>query len=79
MISPDVNIEPNEIGVPPIFAQKLTFPDPVTSHNIHDMRQLVINGPYEYPGASMIQYENGTLQMLASSAAQFFKSLCNVF
>ncbi len=43
--SPDVNIEPNEIGIPPVFARKLTFPEPVTNHNVHEMRELVTRGP----------------------------------
>lgn len=60
VISPDINIETNEIGVPPVFARKLTFPEPVTPHNVHLMRQLVIAGPKEYPGATMVQYEDGT-------------------
>ncbi|KAI9507014.1 beta and beta-prime subunits of DNA dependent RNA-polymerase [Russula earlei] len=59
VISPDVNIEPNEIGVPPVFARKLTFPEPVTPANFHEMRQLVINGPKIYPGATMVEYEDG--------------------
>ncbi|KAJ7129444.1 hypothetical protein C8R44DRAFT_776823 [Mycena epipterygia] len=59
VISPDVNIEPNEIGVPPVFAQKLTFPEPVTPANFHEMRQRVITGPKGYPGASLVEYEDG--------------------
>ncbi|KAF8165499.1 hypothetical protein B0H34DRAFT_743123 [Crassisporium funariophilum] len=64
VISPDVNIEPNEIGVPPIFARKLTFPEPVTAANFHEMRQLVITGPHGYPGATIIEYEDGHQQSL---------------
>ncbi|KAG8964710.1 hypothetical protein FRC05_003609 [Tulasnella sp. 425] len=64
VISPDVNIESNEIGIPPVFARKLTFPEPVTQHNVHLMRQLVINGPKNYPGANMVQYEDGSIQSL---------------
>jgi len=45
--------------VPPVFARKLTFPEPVTPHNVHIMRQLVINGPKAYPGAMMVQNEDG--------------------
>jgi DNA-directed RNA polymerase I subunit RPA1 len=59
VISPDVNIETNEIGVPPVFAIKLTFPEPVTPHNVKRMMQLVINGPKVHPGASYIQMEDG--------------------
>ncbi|KAF8580902.1 beta and beta-prime subunits of DNA dependent RNA-polymerase [Ramaria rubella] len=64
VISPDVNIEPNEIGIPPVFARKLTFPEPVTQHNFRAMRDLVIRGTREYPGASMVEYEDGHMQQL---------------
>ncbi|RDB19957.1 DNA-directed RNA polymerase I subunit rpa1 [Hypsizygus marmoreus] len=64
VISPDVNIEPNEIGIPPVFARKLTFPEPVTPANFHEMRQQVIIGPRGYPGASMVEYEDGRQQSL---------------
>ncbi|KAF8076601.1 hypothetical protein FPV67DRAFT_1573909 [Lyophyllum atratum] len=64
VISPDVNIEPNEIGVPPVFARKLTFPEPVTPANFHELRQRVITGPRGYPGASMVEYEDGHQQSL---------------
>ncbi|KDR83917.1 hypothetical protein GALMADRAFT_236414 [Galerina marginata CBS 339.88] len=64
VISPDVNIEPNEIGIPPVFARKLTFPEPVTPANFHEMRQLVITGPHGYPGAAIVEYEDGHQQSL---------------
>ncbi|KAF9268176.1 beta and beta-prime subunits of DNA dependent RNA-polymerase [Marasmius fiardii PR-910] len=59
VISPDVNIEPNEIGIPPVFARKLTFPEPVTPYNFHKLRQQVINGSLVHPGASMVEFEDG--------------------
>ena len=52
--------------MPPVFARKLTYPEPVTAANIHDLRQLVIAGPRSYPGASMIEYEDGRQQSLVS-------------
>ncbi|BGP30582.1 hypothetical protein JCM10296v2_002337 [Rhodotorula toruloides] len=61
VISPDVNIETNEIGVPPVFARKLTFPEPVTDHNYQHLKQAVINGPHQHPGASFVQMEDGNL------------------
>lgn len=68
VISPDPNIETNEIGVPPVFARKLTFPEPVTSHNFKDMQQAVINGTDKWPGASAIENENGqTINLLNKS------------
>jgi DNA-directed RNA polymerase I subunit RPA1 len=70
VISPDINIETDEIGVPPVFARKLTYPEPVTSANIHEMRQLVINGPRSHPGAAMVQNEDGTQISLVSDPNQ---------
>ena len=67
VISPDVNIETNEIGIPPVFARKLTYPEPVTQQNVHELRQLVINGPRVHPGASMVQMEDGTQVSLVCS------------
>ncbi|KAF9247391.1 hypothetical protein BU15DRAFT_84891 [Melanogaster broomeanus] len=64
VISPDVNIEPDEIGIPPVFARKLTYPEPVTPLNVHQCRQWVINGPKNYPGATMVEFEDGRLQSL---------------
>jgi DNA-directed RNA polymerase I subunit RPA1 len=59
VISPDPNIETNEIGVPPVFAKKLTYPEPVTSHNFKELQQAVINGPETWPGAQAIENEHG--------------------
>lgn len=66
VISPDPNIETNEIGLPPVFAVKLTYPEPVTAHNFHELRQAVINGPNKWPGATQIQNEDGSLVSLES-------------
>jgi DNA-directed RNA polymerase I subunit RPA1 len=66
VISPDVNIEPSEIGIPPVFARKLTFPEPVNSHNVHHLARLVEVGTTDYPGASIVEYEDGTQQFLVS-------------
>ncbi|KAJ9667928.1 hypothetical protein H2201_002114 [Coniosporium apollinis] len=61
VISPDPNIETNEIGVPPVFAKKLTYPEPVTNHNFYDLKEAVINGPDRWPGAVAIENENGQI------------------
>ena len=44
VIMPDPYIRTSEIGVPPVFATKLTFPEHVTAHNVDLMRKLVENG-----------------------------------
>ncbi|PWY99763.1 beta and beta-prime subunits of DNA dependent RNA-polymerase [Testicularia cyperi] len=77
VISPDVNIETNEIGVPPVFARKLTYPEPVTVHNVQLMRQLVINGPFKYPGAVAIRSEDGTETLLEKLSVEERTALAN--
>ncbi|CCF60409.1 hypothetical protein KAFR_0K00540 [Kazachstania africana CBS 2517] len=77
VISPDPNIETNEIGVPPVFATKLTYPEPVTSFNIAELRQAVINGPDKWPGATQIQNEDGSLVSLIGMSAEQRKALAN--
>lgn len=64
VISPDPNIETSEIGVPLVFAQKLTYPEPVTDDNYTKLSEFVINGPEQWPGAVAIEMENGTVQKL---------------
>ncbi|KAI0082411.1 beta and beta-prime subunits of DNA dependent RNA-polymerase [Panus rudis PR-1116 ss-1] len=77
VISPDVNIEPNEIGIPPVFARKLTFPEPVTPMNFHELRALVIAGPHNYPGATMVEYEDGHLQFLEKMTVEQRTAIAN--
>ncbi|CCH40549.1 DNA-directed RNA polymerase I subunit A1 [Wickerhamomyces ciferrii] len=77
VISPDPNIETNEIGVPPVFAVKLTYPEPVTSHNAGELRQAVINGPDKWPGATQIQNEDGSLVSLIGMTTDQRKALAN--
>ncbi|TFK43688.1 hypothetical protein BDQ12DRAFT_702711 [Crucibulum laeve] len=77
VISPDVNIEPSEIGVPPVFARKLTFPEPVTPANFHEMRQRVITGPHGYPGATMVEYEDGRQQSLDKLSVEQRTAIAN--
>ncbi|KAK5084607.1 hypothetical protein LTR05_005685 [Lithohypha guttulata] len=64
VISPDPNIETNEIGVPLVFAKKLTYPEPVTSSNFEALSRLVINGMEKYPGAAAIEDEQGRVMSL---------------
>lgn len=77
VISPDPNIETNEIGVPPVFAKKLTYPEPVTSHNFRDMQQAVINGVDKWPGAFAIENENGQIVSLRNKSVDDRISLAN--
>ena len=50
VISPDPFINTNEIGIPLVFATKLTYPEPVTPWNFNELKQAVLNGPLVHPG-----------------------------
>lgn len=54
VISPDPNLDINEVGVPIHIASRLTVPDIVTERNLEEMKKLVLNGPYTHPGALYI-------------------------
>lgn len=56
VISPDPNIGTNEIGIPVVFAKSLHYSVPVTSWNVQFLRQLVENGPHNYPGMVLYNY-----------------------
>nr|ALK02047.1 RNA polymerase I largest subunit [Starmerella magnoliae] len=77
VISPDPNLETNEIGIPPVFALKLTYPEPVTQHNFEELRQAVINGPNKWPGATIIQNENGQQVSLSNMTLEQRTALAN--
>lgn len=59
VITPDPNIDIDELGVPLKMAMNLTFPEVVNKYNIEDMYKLVRNGADRYPGAKYIRTSNG--------------------
>ncbi|XP_053361431.1 DNA-directed RNA polymerase I subunit RPA1 [Clarias gariepinus] len=65
VICPDMYIGTNEIGIPMVFATKLTYPQPVTPWNVKELRQAVLNGPDVHPGASMVINEDGSRTILS--------------
>uniref|UniRef100_A0A4W4F6E9 DNA-directed RNA polymerase subunit n=1 Tax=Electrophorus electricus TaxID=8005 RepID=A0A4W4F6E9_ELEEL len=67
VICPDMYIGTNEIGIPIVFATKLTYPQPVTPWNVKELRQAVLNGPNVHPGASMVINEDGSRTILSST------------
>ncbi|XP_078050334.1 RNA polymerase I subunit RpI1 isoform X1 [Augochlora pura] len=66
VVTPDPNLNIDEIGIPEIFALKLTYPTPVTPWNVVYLRKLVLNGPEVYPGAVMIENEDGSIQRISA-------------
>ena len=66
VITPDPNLNIDEIGIPEAFAIKLTYPVPVTPWNVSELREMVLNGPNVHPGAVMIE-EEGFIKRLSPS------------
>uniref|UniRef100_A0A6C0D0H6 DNA-directed RNA polymerase II subunit RPB1 n=1 Tax=viral metagenome TaxID=1070528 RepID=A0A6C0D0H6_9ZZZZ len=54
VITPDPNIELDELGVPLKIAMNLTYPEKVTIYNIDKLYEYVKNGPENYPGVKTI-------------------------
>lgn len=77
VISPDGQLKTSQIGVPMVFAKKLTYPEPVTSFNVRQLRQAVLNGPETHPGASHVQMEDGTLASLEHLSPEGRMALAN--
>jgi DNA-directed RNA polymerase subunit A' len=59
VVSPDPNLDINEVGVPQDIAMRLSMPEKVTVWNIEEMRQLIINGPEKFPGALYVVRPDG--------------------
>uniref|UniRef100_A0A0A9YLI0 DNA-directed RNA polymerase subunit n=2 Tax=Lygus hesperus TaxID=30085 RepID=A0A0A9YLI0_LYGHE len=64
VITPDPNLNIDEIGIPEVFARKLTYPVPVTYYNVNELRKVVINGPFIHPGANLVENEDGSFTKL---------------
>jgi DNA-directed RNA polymerase I subunit RPA1 len=64
VISPDPYINTGEIGIPVVFAKKLTFREPVRENNLDWLQKLVENGANVHPGANMIENKDGSLTHL---------------
>ncbi|KAI9809241.1 MAG: hypothetical protein M1825_002532 [Sarcosagium campestre] len=77
VISPDPNIDTNEIGIPPVFAKVLTYPEPVTNHNFYILKEAVLNGPTKWPGANAIEDENGHIVRLKFKTVDERQALAN--
>lgn len=54
VITSDPNLSLDELGVPIKIAMNITFPETVTPYNIEEMKKLVKNGRYIYPGANFV-------------------------
>jgi len=59
VITPDPNLSIRELGIPKKVAKNITKPVTVNKLNIKFLATLVVNGPDEYPGAKILEKENG--------------------
>ncbi len=59
VISPDPSLDIGEVGVPFEVAKKLTIPEKVSPWNIESLKQLVMKGPFEHPGANYVIRPDG--------------------
>ena len=51
VITPDPNLDLDQLGVPIEIAKNLTIPETVTRFNIEKLQKLVKTGPDQHPGA----------------------------
>lgn len=63
VISPDPYLAVNEIGIPPYFALRLTYPERVTPWNTVSLRKAIINGADTHPGATHYIDKLSTLKL----------------
>ncbi|KAG2258321.1 hypothetical protein Bca52824_077615 [Brassica carinata] len=70
VISPDPFIAVNDIGIPPCFALKLTYPERVTPWNVEKLRQAIINGPDIHPGATHYSDKVSTMRLPPNKKAR---------
>ena len=70
VISPDPYIGTGEIGVPPYFAKKLSFPERVTPWNVEQLRAAVRTGSEALPGAVAVEDELGRIVSLHNMAPE---------
>ncbi|XP_045498094.1 DNA-directed RNA polymerase I subunit RPA1 [Colias croceus] len=77
VITPDPNVDIDEIGMPDVFATKLTYPVPVTEWNVDELRKMVINGPNVHPGAEKLEIKNGRIIRIPPDSIEKRKSLAN--
>ena len=75
VISPDPYINTNEIGIPVVFAKRLTFPEPVRENNLEYLRKLVENGPHVHPGANIVEEKDGTRVVLDKFSQKQLKDI----
>uniref|UniRef100_A0A1I8EX00 DNA-directed RNA polymerase subunit n=1 Tax=Wuchereria bancrofti TaxID=6293 RepID=A0A1I8EX00_WUCBA len=65
VITPDPYLDIDEIGIPELFAKKLTVTESVNALNLVRLRKMIKNGPNFHPGANFIQKPGRYTQVLS--------------
>jgi len=61
VISPDPNLQIEQVGVPVLVAKVMTYPERVNEHNLARLKQAVLNGQDVHPGANIVRTETGRI------------------
>jgi DNA-directed RNA polymerase subunit A' len=77
VISPDPMIDIDEVGVPIEVAMTLTVPEFVTEQNIERMKELVMRGPDQYPGANYVRKggQHISLRAISRKGREYLKQM----
>lgn len=58
VISPDPNLNIDEVAIPDRVAKILTYPERCTRYNRKKLQKLILNGPSVHPGANYVMKQN---------------------
>ena len=80
VITPDPNLDLDEVGVPYDVCMNLTFPECVTIDNIHFLQKLVNAGPRKLLGANFVERRllSGALEKIDLSVKRLYVLVINV-
>lgn len=63
VISPDPNLQIDEVAVPELVAKNMTYPEVVSRYNKEKLRQRVRNGVRKWPGANFVFKKGNPLRV----------------
>ena len=63
VISPDPNLQIDQLGIPVLMAMNLTYPERVNEYNIKRLRKYIMNGTNKHPGANFVIPKNGEFRI----------------
>lgn len=70
VISPDPRLNINEVGVPKVVAMKLTVPERVTEWNKDYLKNFILRGPENYPGANYVIRPDGKRKRITNETKE---------